>query len=819
MKMIITGILILLALSLRGSADVDHNPLNNGTTQTRNALGHNFEGAIHNPALLGVKRVPRGGLMIPVTMTGAAVWSDKLSLSLFDDYLLDSTRETSALITKILKRSFDLDGKSPDEVSDKLSEAFDGGVSVYGGFRSSLLNIGHEYIAFDISTHVDEEITLPGGPLKMLFSRDDGMLAGNELDFSEFAQQQIWATDFTFSFGLPVMIPALHDFFNLQYGAGGIGVKYVMGHSMLEAETKSGRVYFDDEKNEVALEGEVDIRTAGLGLHGAWTMDNMFENGLPVSGHGIGLDIGGILYNENATLTVNFRNIGMLIWMKNVKDVTYEIKKDDLDVYDIVRGIEKADSSGGDPNDYIFGARGEVISDRSDSLNDGNGFATPLATTLNIGYAYSWDLSGVSNRNMRFLAEYAAASINYQQSLAKAPGRSFIPRFSIGGEAGALRGYLPVRLGFVFGGSEILASAVGAGLNFRYVSFNACYKAVGSPFFIPKRGMEVAVGINVNWGMTVDKDKDGIYDNVDKCPAVPEDKDAFEDEDGCPDYDNDQDGIPDTVDMCMNDPEDKDGFEDEDGCPDYDNDKDEVPDSLDTCPLKPEDRDNYKDDDGCPDFDNDGDNIPDSTDKCPNTAEDIDSFEDEDGCPDYDNDKDGVPDTIDNCMMEPEIFNGYKDEDGCPDSLIRPSDKDARALNTKLQAVNFKSGSAELTRSSFTALDFIAGFLKNYETLRYEIQGHTDSQGSDEYNLILSAARAGTVRMHLLSKGVPEERIIGIGYGESMPIADNKTAAGRAKNRRVEFRIIETNQEYAELKAREAEFKQKVREAKIKGAQ
>jgi outer membrane protein OmpA-like peptidoglycan-associated protein len=818
MKMIIATVLILLTVSLRSGADVDHNPLNNGTTQTRNATGHNFEGAVHNPALLGVKRIPRGGLMVPGTMTGAAVWSDKLSLSLFDDYMLDSTKETSALITKIFNRSFDLEGLSPDEVSDKLTDAFDGGLSIYGGARSSLLNFGHEYLAFDISTHFDEEITLPGGPLKMLFSRDEGMLPGNDLDFSDFAQQSVWATDFTFSFGLPVMIPALHDFFRLRYGAGGIGVKYVMGHAMLDAVTKSGRVYFNDDSNAVAIEGEVDVRTAGYGFTGPWKAHNIFENGLPVSGHGIGLDIGGILYDEHATLTINFRNIGMLIWMNHVKEVTYEIEKEDLDVYDIIKGIEEADDKGGDPNDYIFAKPGK-ISDKNTILKDANGFVTPLATTLNIGYAYSWDFSDLANQNLRYLAEYANASINYEQTLAKTPGRSFIPRFSLGGEAGALHGFLPVRLGFVFGGSELLASAVGAGLNFQYVSLNACYKAVGSPFFIPKRGMEMAVGLNVNWGMSIDKDKDGIYDNVDKCPSDPEDKDGFEDEDGCPDYDNDQDGIPDTVDECMNDPEDKDGFEDEDGCPDYDNDRDEVPDTLDKCPLEPEDRDNYNDGDGCPDFDNDGDNIPDSTDKCPNTAEDIDSYEDEDGCPDYDNDKDGVPDTVDNCMMEPEVFNGYKDEDGCPDSLIRPSDKDAKKLNTKLQAVNFKSGSAELTRTSFAALDFIVGFLQNYETLRYEIQGHTDSRGSDEYNLVLSAARAGTVRLYLLSKGIPEERVIAIGYGESMPIADNKTAAGRAKNRRVQFKIIETNDEYAQLKAREAEFKQKVREAKIKGAQ
>ncbi|MFP4522367.1 MAG: OmpA family protein [Fibrobacterota bacterium] len=100
---------------------------------------------------------------------------------------------------------------------------------------------------------------------------------------------------------------------------------------------------------------------------------------------------------------------------------------------------------------------------------------------------------------------------------------------------------------------------------------------------------------------TLDSDNDGIPDDVDLCPQVPEDKDGFEDSDGCPDYDNDKDGIFDLKDKCPNEPEDKDGFEDMDGCPDYDNDNDGIPDTLDDCPTVPETINGYKDDDGCPD--------------------------------------------------------------------------------------------------------------------------------------------------------------------------------------------------------------------------
>jgi len=99
----------------------------------------------------------------------------------------------------------------------------------------------------------------------------------------------------------------------------------------------------------------------------------------------------------------------------------------------------------------------------------------------------------------------------------------------------------------------------------------------------------------------LDADNDGIPDDKDKCPSIAEDKDGFQDEDGCPDFDNDNDGIYDAQDQCPNLPEDKDGFKDDDGCPEYDNDKDGIPDSVDVCPGEPETVNSYKDNDGCPD--------------------------------------------------------------------------------------------------------------------------------------------------------------------------------------------------------------------------
>ncbi len=131
--------------------------------------------------------------------------------------------------------------------------------------------------------------------------------------------------------------------------------------------------------------------------------------------------------------------------------------------------------------------------------------------------------------------------------------------------------------------------------------------------------------------------------------------------------DRDGDGLDDRQDRCADQAEDRDGFEDRDGCPDLDDDADGVPDAKDKCRLVAEDRDAFEDEDGCPDVDDDGDGNPDAKDLCPRAAEDRDGFQDDDGCPDLDDDGDGLADAADLCPQQPETLNGYEDQDGCPD--------------------------------------------------------------------------------------------------------------------------------------------------------
>ncbi len=218
-----------------------------------------------------------------------------------------------------------------------------------------------------------------------------------------------------------------------------------------------------------------------------------------------------------------------------------------------------------------------------------------------------------------------------------------------------------------------------------------------------------------------------------------------------------------------------------------DRDGDGIFDDKDACPDEPEDKDNFEDADGCPDPDNDKDGIMDADDKCPNDPEDKDGFQDDDGCPDNDNDGDTILDADDKCPNEPETKNGFQDADGCPDTVPAA----VRRFTGVIQGIKYRTGSAEITRGSRPILDRAVTVLKEFPDVRIEIQGHTDNRGSAEFNKDLSQRRAESVRQYFINAGIDENRLTAVGYGFDLPIATNKTNAGRAKNRRTEFKLIE----------------------------
>ncbi|MEM9488595.1 MAG: OmpA family protein, partial [Myxococcota bacterium] len=248
--------------------------------------------------------------------------------------------------------------------------------------------------------------------------------------------------------------------------------------------------------------------------------------------------------------------------------------------------------------------------------------------------------------------------------------------------------------------------------------------------------------------------------------------------------DRDRDGLADAIDACPGFAEDADGFEDEDGCPDLsiDSDGDGLLDSADRCPALAEDMDGFADEDGCPDPDNDGDGIIDADDSCVAEA----GTRENRGCPDGDSDGDTVIDRLDNCPDEP----GLPANQGCTEKQrVMLDDGELRILDT----VYFETDRAEIRPRSFDLLRNVARVLGAHtEITLVQIEGHTDDRGNDRYNRDLSQRRAESVMRFLVAEGVDSLRLRARGFGESSPIDSNATQAGRAANRRVEFKILDS---------------------------
>ena len=236
-----------------------------------------------------------------------------------------------------------------------------------------------------------------------------------------------------------------------------------------------------------------------------------------------------------------------------------------------------------------------------------------------------------------------------------------------------------------------------------------------------------------------DPDKDGFYDPGDKCPKL-----AGVAPDGCPAIDSDNDTFLDTVDKCPYEA----GVA-PDGCPPPDADKDGFLDADDACPQEPGIAP-----DGCP--------------------------------PPPDTDGDGIIDKDDKCPLVPETYNGYEDEDGCRDEVP----KEIVWKDQPIEGIFFEFGKDKIQKKSFKTLDAAVKVLKDFPSIRIEISGHTDDVGSEEANIDLSRRRAESVKNYLVEKGIDTSRVETVGQGRSKPIDTGKSVRARAKNRRIEFRVI-----------------------------
>jgi outer membrane protein OmpA-like peptidoglycan-associated protein len=272
-----------------------------------------------------------------------------------------------------------------------------------------------------------------------------------------------------------------------------------------------------------------------------------------------------------------------------------------------------------------------------------------------------------------------------------------------------------------------------------------------------------AIGAKVNAaGCPLDGDGDGVYDGLDKCPDTP--KGCKVDKNGCP-IDSDGDGVCDGVDQCPDTP--KGESVDEKGCPN--------------------------------DTDHDGVSTP--TDQCPDTP--AGCKVDAKGCP-IDSDGDGVCDGLDQC---PDTPAGFKvSAQGCPVDVL---EKESELLDTgriRLQNVEFESGKSDLLPQDYAVLDVVGQVFRKWPQLKIEIGGHTDSRGNAKTNQKLSESRAKSVRDYLVTK-VPDlksDQFTVKGYGSSKPVVPNTNEASMAKNRRIEFVVLNRDVLKSEMQRRKA---------------
>jgi OmpA-OmpF porin, OOP family len=417
-----------------------------------------------------------------------------------------------------------------------------------------------------------------------------------------------------------------------------------------------------------------------------------------------------------------------------------------------------------------------------------------LGTHIDINFLATKGRIGFNSDSGRYSTDITTATLNV--------------RFNILGPASPVRPYL-----FVGGGAmlfdknlditgkktDYIAPSFGGGVNFKLgpsVMLN-----VQETFFYSnedKRDGIIAgsndayllhmVGLSFNFGKKKDADKDGVADRNDKCPNTP--VGVAVDKNGCP-LDRDNDAVADFEDACP----DVAGVAMLKGCPDRDGDgitdaDDRCPEVAGTATMR-----------GCPD--GDGDGVADVDDKCPGTLAGYKT--DTTGCT-LDNDKDGVMNEDDACPDKagPVALKGCPDTDGdgvadnedrCPNAKGPLTNKgcpvitkeDERKITQIASKIFFETNSDKLKTASLAQLDELTTILGRYETALLTIDGYTDSKGTDEYNMALSQKRTESVKTYLMGKGIMESRLTANGYGETKPIADNNTVAGRSRNRRVEL--------------------------------
>lgn len=561
-------------------------------------------------------------------------------------------------------------------------------------------------------------------------------------------------------------------------------------------------------------------------------------------GLGAGVDLGVTFKSiKNLTLSAAVIDLGMIRWNSNVRNVNYSVDY-------TLNGLQNIgiNSNLGDMSQILKDSILTPMLASSKTSITSKAYTTYTSPKLNVGAEYAFIKNALSigllsrtiYHNSRFVEELTA-SVNGR------PANWFNMSLSysiLNGRFSNLGAGIGLRTGFL----HWFVAADFISFNNASYPLDSLVNTSNLPTFIQHKTIPVAynrnnmnfsVGVSFVFGNKKDADKDGVTDRKDVCPETP--LKVKVDKKGCP-IDTDGDGVPDYLDKCPGTPKEAYGLVDAKGCP-LDTDGDKVPDYLDHCKNTPiasknlvdsvgcsldTDKDgvadyldkcpktlaNSKVDSvGCP-LDSDGDGVPDYLDKCPGTPKEARGTVDKNGCP-IDTDLDAVPDYLDKCPNTPEAERKLVDKNGCTKSIDMDTDGDGvmdsvdncpkvpgpasnkgcpelkgevkKLFQKALQGIQFETGQAVIKPFSYRILNQIAGVLIANPNYLVEVGGHSDNVGKPALNLKLSEKRAAAVKAFLIKKGVDSSRITSKGYGDTKPQYDNKTAVGRANNRRVEF--------------------------------
>ncbi|MDP9041342.1 MAG: DUF5723 family protein, partial [Bacteroidota bacterium] len=549
-----------------------------------------------------------------------------------------------------------------------------------------------------------------------------------------------------------------HSFFK-----GGISVKYIAGtaDSYLTTNGLTGTIPAGGASLTGPASGSISINTTNANFS-----DYKFSDFFKFNGRGVGGDIG-FVYEYRPNL--DYSQYTNDRWANKYK---IKIGVALLDVGRIQfnkSNNQAANYAVNIPNGQNFALnnfQGKSVSEFISVLNSNPQFFTP-GTAQNSSYNVNLPTTVQANIDYMIVDHFALNlagqfNVNSQKdfNLYYYNSYSLTPRW----ENSLISIELPLNYNDL--------TQFNAGLALRIGPFFIGSGSVISAIFHDSKQADLHVGLHLGmqWKKKLrpDTDKDGVYDDVDKCPTVP----GLPRYQGCPIPDTDGDGINDEQDSCVTVP----GIARYHGCPIPDTDKDGVNDEEDSCINTP----GLPQFHGCPDTDGDG--IPDPQDKCP-TVPGVIKYN---GCPIPDTDGDGINDEQDLCPTQP----GPASTRGCPVEVV------AVRITAEFKNILFNFAKATLRPESDSVIARAARVMnEEIPNSGFYVDGYTDNVGSAARNKALSKARAQSVANALIKYGVRKDRLIARGFGKDNPLCPNNTDDGRQCNRRVEVVIRNVNQQ------------------------